>query len=59
MLPTAPLFSLNLCILPRMAGNSPDPAETRQWLITFFLVIVAVTLAGTVVGALLRGTGIR
>jgi hypothetical protein len=48
-----------LCILPRMAGNSPDPAETRQWLITFFLVIVAVTLAGTVVGALLRGTGIR
>jgi hypothetical protein len=42
-----------------MADDPTDPAEARQWLITFFLVIVAVVLAGTLVGLLLRGTGVR
>jgi hypothetical protein len=39
--------------------HSPDVQETIQWLITFCLVIVAVVLSGVVIGALLRGTGLR
>ncbi len=37
----------------------PDAQETIQWLITFFLVIVAVVLFGVLVGQLLRGSGLR
>ena len=42
-------------------GNDdpPDVQETVQWLITFCLVVVAVVLFGVLVGALLRGTGLR
>jgi hypothetical protein len=54
-----PTFFPDLYILHRMADDPTDPAEARQWLITFFLVIVAVVLAGTLVGLLLRGTGVR
>jgi hypothetical protein len=37
----------------------PELRETIQWLITFCLVIAAVVLSGVVIGALLRGSGIR
>jgi hypothetical protein len=39
--------------------GAPDLRETIQWLITFCLVIVAVVLFGVVIGALLRGSGVR
>ena len=39
--------------------GDPDVRETIQWLITFCLVIVAVVLSGVLIGALLRGSGVR
>ena len=43
-----------------MAADRPqDVRETIQWLITFCLVIVVVVLFGVVIGALLRGSGLR
>jgi len=42
-----------------MADDGGPDLRGIQWLITFCLVIVAVVLFGVVIGALLRGSGVR
>jgi type IV secretory pathway VirB2 component (pilin) len=43
-----------------MTTNRHDDAdEALQWLLTLFLGPIAVTLAGIVIGLLLRGSGVR
>jgi hypothetical protein len=46
-------------IAPMANDDAPELRETIQWLITFCLVIAAVVLSGVVIGALLRGSGVR
>ena len=40
-------------------GRPRDEEDVMQWVLTFCLQVIAVVLSGILVGALLRGTGLR